>query len=70
MKITAISQLLSVNISWRRVEGALWEATVENEECFLAMNDFPDEPLYTLKWRDQYQDLDDAPKCWSIPHNH
>jgi hypothetical protein len=40
---------------------------VGGEKCQLLMNDFPDEPLYTLKWRGTSLDLDDSPPSWKIP---
>ena len=44
-----------------------WQAIVDDEGCSLTMNDFPAEPLYTVRWRDQQLDFDDSPQCWSIP---
>lgn len=64
--IHTVEDLLRAEIVWRSKDGA-WSAIVEGQECVLVMNDFPDEPLYTLRWRDQSIDFDDAPSCWRIP---
>jgi hypothetical protein len=63
-----IEDLLKKKIEWEK-EGGLpkWRGISEGEECQLLMNDFPDEPLYTLKWREGSLDLDDAPASWLIP---
>jgi len=64
-----IGQLLKMPIVWHKLRGEPgWTSKVEGEECILVMNDFPEEPLYTLKWRDNRLDLDDAPNCWQIPY--
>ena len=40
----------------------------EGQKCELVMNDFPEEPLYTLSCDGETLDLDDAPPEWIIPH--
>jgi hypothetical protein len=68
IQITKIDDLLNVAIVWaKESEPTMWLATIDGEVCMLTMNDFPEEPLYTLRWRDDSIDLDDAPACWSIP---
>jgi hypothetical protein len=67
-RTTKINDLLGVVIVWAKHPATpTWLATVDGEVCTLTMNDFPDEPLYTLKWRNGSIDLDGAPASWSIP---
>lgn len=63
-----INKLLNVPIEWiKRKTEPEWYAFVDGEECTLTMNNFPEEPLYTLGWMGVSLDLDDAPSAWSIP---
>ncbi len=39
-------------------------AKVENQTLSLRLNDFPEEPLYTLIWKDQSIDLEEKPSLW------
>lgn len=65
---TALSpnELLARRVHWRRTSPGRWEALVEETACLLQMNDFPDEPLYTVIVGNDRLDLDDAPKQWHI----
>lgn len=38
------------------------------KDCFLIMNDFPDEPLWTLFYRGEFLNIDDEPKQWKIAY--
>ena len=59
-KAATIRDLLSVRISWIKETGRpRWRASYDSDVCELTMNDFPDEPLYTLTWRGQVIDLND-----------
>jgi len=63
-----VADLLQIQIDWIKRSGEPeWYAFLSGEMCELILNDFPNEPLYTLKWRDESVDLDDAPACWVIP---
>ena len=63
-----IRDLLAMPIDWQKCsDRPVWLCMIGEEECSLVMNDFPDEPLYTLRWRNQVWDFDDAPSCWVIP---
>jgi hypothetical protein len=65
-----VKSLLSKKIEWQRKPAQIgeWFAIVEGDQCELAMNDFPDEPAYTVAVRDQTLDLDDLPSGWVVPH--
>lgn len=38
------------------------------EDCFLRMNDFPEEPLWTLFFKGEQIDFDDKPIFWKIKY--
>ena len=63
--ITA-NDILMLPVAWRKVSDGLWIAHIRGAECFLRMNNFPDEPLYTIKAGDTSIDVDDAPPAWKI----
>ena len=64
-----ISRLLSLPIRWRKAGPTSWEAEAEGETIALRMNNFPEEPLYTLTTNAQSLDIDDAPPDWEIPRS-
>ena len=64
--VASVRDLLKVRIVWKRVVPGRWGATVEGVACSLRMNDFPDEPLYTVSALGEEIDLDDAPQSWRI----
>jgi hypothetical protein len=68
MKINSINDLLKTNIEWTEILGG-FETKVNGDRCLLKVNDFPDEPMYTLHWNEQTIDLDDAPSCWVLHYN-
>ena len=64
----SINGLLSVQIAWIKEGGyPRWRAMHSGERCELTMNNFPEEALYTLKWRGESMDFNDTPPSWSIP---
>lgn len=67
-KITSIEQLLVKPISWREEvpSGVEFYAYVDGDLCQLTMNDYPDNPLYTLRWHNDSLDIDDHPAAWSF----
>lgn len=64
-----IEELFERQIDWKEeVPGGIqFFSYVEGELCQLTMNDYPDEPMYTLKWKDSTLDMDDLPDGWTIP---
>jgi hypothetical protein len=54
-------------VKWEQRELGRWCAQVSGVECVLLMNDFPDEPLYTVEVSGERFDFDDAPASWTIP---
>jgi hypothetical protein len=66
----SINALLDARIAWiKEVGSPRWHAMYAGDRCELTMNDFPQEALYTLKWRGERVDLDDSPSNWSIPRS-
>lgn len=59
-------ELLLLPIHWRKKSEGHWSASVRGHECSLRMNDFPEEPLYTIVVHEKSLDIDDAPQCWRI----
>ncbi len=61
--------LFAEQINWQFANSGRVEfyAYVNHEKCELRMNDFPEEPLYTLTFKGQSVDFDDCPKIWSLP---
>jgi hypothetical protein len=55
-------------IRWNTTEDALfpYQATINDQIWLIRINDFPDEPLYTLIIeKREIIDFDDWPKTWS-----
>lgn len=66
-KYANIRRLLLMEITWIPAAGkARWTAVVGGREYILQMNDFPEEPLYTLSGHGDSVDMDDAPRNWII----
>lgn len=64
--MTSASDLLRIQIRWRKIAAGVWEARVDGRRCVLTMNDFPEEPLYTVSFEEESIDIDDAPAGWVI----
>ncbi len=39
------------------------------ENCYLQLNDFPEEPMWTLYFNDESIDFDDTPNKWVIQYS-
>lgn len=59
-------ELLLRSVRWRKVRDGYWSATVDGEQCALQMNDFPEEPLYTVTVKGGSVDVDDPPRNWTV----
>jgi hypothetical protein len=64
-----IRALFAVPVRWHEVEsgGNEFMSVVNGQTCKLRINDFPDEPLYTLTIDGEHYDFDDKPSTWIIP---
>ena len=64
--IRSVKELMRAAVAWRRVAPGYWHTIVAEEECSLTMNDFPAEPMYTVRAFGEAVDIDDAPGTWTI----
>jgi len=64
-----VNTLLKMKIAWQPVKFTKteWFAIIDGEKYSLRMNDFPDEPLYTIFNQEDIINIDDAPMGWIIP---
>ena len=69
MLMRPIEKLLTAKIAWERT-GSEWTSIFFGYDCRLQLNDFPDEPMFTLTWRGDCIDFDDRPSCWMLPLAH
>jgi hypothetical protein len=65
-----VHSLLPRKIEWQKKVGKIgeWYAIVEGDRCELTLNDFPDEPAFTVSVGDQTLDIEDLPTGWIVPH--
>ncbi|MDR3406721.1 MAG: hypothetical protein P4L99_29820 [Chthoniobacter sp.] len=63
--------LQSSELSWiaTRKDPRLFEAVFDGEHIQLRLNDFPDEPIFTVFFRDREIDIEESPKKWRLIHN-
>ena len=62
-----INQYFFKNILWvKKKNTVFYEAEVEGKQIYLRLNDFPEEPMYTLIVDKEKKDLDDLPSCWKL----
>lgn len=56
-------------IDWKLDDsgGPNFRASIDGEAYTLSMNNFPEEPLFTLRWKSESIDLDDLPSNWTLP---
>ena len=61
-----VQELLKRNIRWQYVGAGHWAAVVEGVEWRLRMNDWPDQPMYTVLATGVAVDIEAAPTEWDI----
>ena len=68
MKIVDITDFSDKLILWKKHELGLryWYSEIDGDILFLRMNNFPDEPLYTLISKKTIRDYDDLPDRWVL----
>ena len=68
MGIVDIDDYRNKTISWKqhRDSKRYWLASIDDETVFLRMNNFPDEPLYSLITKSSIRDFEDLPECWIL----
>jgi hypothetical protein len=66
----SVESLLSMRLDWKKASSGRWEAVVHGVTCFLLMNDFPEEPLFTVIVGGESLDLEASPPDWRIDYEH
>lgn len=67
--ITTVRSYLEEKLTWERGSDPLhpYEAQIEGERMVIRLNDFPDNPLYTLLVNDEeVASFDEWPKQWTL----
>jgi hypothetical protein len=62
----ALRELLGIQINWKKIAPGKWSSFAKGRPCNLVMNDFPEEPLYTVSIDGLSLDIDEPPSCWRI----
>jgi len=66
-----INQILTEKIEWvpdLESKRNFISKSYPKEECYLRMNNFPDEPMWTLFYKGESIDFDDESKNWKIKY--
>ena len=66
-----IDRLFWTPLSWEPIKDNVRDFECDRypkEECLLRMNDFPEEPLWTLFFMGAQKDFDDKPLIWKIKY--
>jgi len=66
-----INQILTDSIKWipdLESNVIFISEKYSKNECYLQMNDFPDEPMWTLFYKGESIDFDNKPKNWKIKY--
>jgi hypothetical protein len=66
-----INQLLKEKLKWKSDPNSKRNFITDSypkEECYLRMNNFPDEPMWTLFYQGESIDFDDELKNWNITY--
>jgi len=64
-----IDRLLYEHITWNQVKnegGKFITSSYSTDDCWIQMNDFPEEPLWTLYYKGQAKDIEDTPMLWTV----
>jgi len=69
--ITPLDRLLQSQIDWEATKESpyIFQAVFEKNTVRLRLNDFPEEPLCTAIIDGAETDLQDFPKCWTLPRH-
>lgn len=63
------NRLISEPLDWSPVDGndrKFITSKYNADECWLQMNDFPDEPLWTLFFKGEEKNIEDTPILWKV----
>jgi len=64
-------KIKATEITWiaTNADRTLFEAIFNGEHVQLRLNDFPDEPIYTLFVGSNEIDIEEGPRIWHLQHN-
>ena len=63
-----LNELLDKPLKWVRedlVSRFYYSPSLDRQHTFLRMNNFPDEPLWTIVYKGISTDLEDKPEAWT-----
>lgn len=63
------NRVLCESLTWNAIQGEERKYSTEKypkDECWLQMNDFPEEPLWTLFYKGDSVDIEDTPALWTV----
>lgn len=65
-----LEALQDTELTWiaTRNDPTFFEAVFEGEHVQIRMNDFPDEPIYTVFFRGEEIDIEESPRKWHLQH--
>lgn len=64
-----VNRILCEALTWSLIQGEdrkYYTDKYLEKECWLQMNDFPEEPLWTLFYKGETKDIEDTPTLWKI----
>lgn len=65
----SIDNLFNMKLIWKSEKDTspfFYCNKFSKNECYLRMNDFPEEPMWTLFYNGESIDFDDSPELWGI----
>jgi len=66
--VSDLKRWLKQEILWKECshEDGHYEAVLDGQRVFLRLNDFPDEPLYSVVRGDRKVDMEERPPNWRL----
>ncbi|AXG74262.1 hypothetical protein DVK85_08445 [Flavobacterium arcticum] len=64
-----INRIMCERLTWNPIQGEerkYYSNKYSQNECWIQMNDFPEEPLWTIFYKEQTKDIEDTPILWKI----
>lgn len=64
-----INRILCEPLTWNPLQGEdrkYFTDKYSHIECWIQMNDFPEEPLWTLFYKGESKNIEDTPTFWKI----
>lgn len=59
-------KIIASEVYWHRADACKYFAIFEDKRYDLTLNDFPDEPLYTLSFENSCIDIENGPRGWTF----